>query len=214
MIKIFKRLLGKQEQFPPVKELEATVPLTDDIAVSKAYVPVTETTIVYLPAIDFHSERFGRRPQRLLKALAEVGYHVIYLNSSDEYYQVDDFEYPYENLPHFVVARAGQPVRHLFGHNRIVYWVNDSRLSDSVDAAYPHLVIFDSLTDPDQYEKQKHAMEAVADTVFITPERIYEHGKHCAHVHLITAEEFEIQERAEQIAKIIDHLPNRPAPLM
>ena len=126
---------------------------------------------------------------------------------------MDDFEVPHEHLPHFVVARQASMCAIYLVITELCI-VNDSRLSDSVDSSYPDLVIYDSLTDPDQYEKQKHAMEAVADTVFITPERIYEHGKHCAHVHLITAEEFEIHERAEQIAKIIDHLPNRPAPLM
>ncbi|PQP82107.1 hypothetical protein C0Q44_20870 [Paenibacillus sp. PCH8] len=212
MKKIFKRIFGSQST-TPLMEVEEIDIDSMEFNVTK-YTPNTDTTIVYLPAIDFHSERFGRRPQRLLKALAEVGYNVIYLNSSDEFYQVDALENPYPELPSFVVARVGQNVRNLFRGDRVVYWVNDSRLSSSVETAYPDLVVFDSLTDPDHYEKDKHGMEAIADVVFITPERIYEHGKYCSHVHLITAEEFEIQERAEQVARIIDDLPNRSAPLM
>ncbi|WP_427052013.1 hypothetical protein [Paenibacillus sp. TC-CSREp1] len=212
MKKMFRQLFGTREISPAEEVQQQSVKPENDL--SQSNVPDKNTTIIYLPAIDFHSERFAKRSQRLLKALAEIGYHVIYINSNDEYYQVDDLEYPYEGLPHFVVARAGQNVRTLFGHNRIVYWVNDSRLASSVEAAYPDLVVYDSLTDPDQYEKQKHAMEAVADVVFITPERIYEHGRYCSQVHLITAEEYELHERAEQIAGIIDQLPNRPVPLM
>ncbi|PYE51417.1 hypothetical protein HUB98_05370 [Paenibacillus barcinonensis] len=212
MKKMFRRLFGTRET-AAMEEVQQQF-IEQEYDFSQSYVPYKNTTIVYLPAIDFHSERFAKRPQRLLKALAEIGYNIIYINSNDEYYQVDDLEYPYSLLPHFVVARAGQNVRALFGQNRIVYWVNDSRLTSSVEAAYPDLVVYDSLTDPDQYEKQKHAMEAIADVVFITPERIYEHGRYCSHIHLITAEEYELRERAEQIAGIIDQLPNRPVPLM
>lgn len=212
MKKMFRLFFGTRESAAMEEVPQQSVQMENDTP--KSYVPVTDTTIVYLPAIDFHSERFAKRPQRLLKALAEIGYHIIYMNSNDEYYQVDDLEYPYPGLPNFVVARAGQNVRSLFGHNRIVYWVNDSRLASSVEASYPDLVVYDSLTDPDQYEMQKHAMEAVADVVFITPERIYEHGRFCSNVHLITAEDYELNERAEQIAGIIDHLTNRPVPLM
>ncbi|WMT39297.1 hypothetical protein RE628_17750 [Paenibacillus sp. D2_2] len=172
-----------------------------------------KTTIVYLPALDFNGELFGRRPQRLLKELAEIGYNVVYINCCDEYYQVEELEYPYPELHNFVVARAGTNVRSLM-QDRVVYWVNDSRMASSVETAYPNLVVFDSLTDPERFEKDKHKMEAIADVVLITPERIYEHGRYCAHIHVITAEEFEIKQRAEQIARIIDDLPNRPAPLM
>lgn len=212
MKQIFKRIFGSQAP-EPTMEVEKIEVLMSEFDLEK-YVPKTNTTIVYLPAIDFHSERFGRRPQRLLRELAEIGYQVIYINSSDEFYQVDALEYPHPELPNFVVARVGQNVRPLFQGERVIYWVNDSRLANSVETAYPNLVVFDSLTDPDLFEKDKHRMEADADVVFITPERIYEHGKYCAHVHLITADEYEIKERAEQVAQIIDELPNRPAPLM
>ncbi|MFX3646426.1 MAG: hypothetical protein ACE3K2_02985 [Paenibacillus sp.] len=212
MKKIFKRMFGSQSTTPTIELAEIEIDATEFNVTT--YTPNMDTTIVYLPAIDFHSERFGRRPQRLLKALAEVGYNVIYINSNDEFYQVDALEYPHPELPNFVVARVGQNVRPLFQGDRVIYWVNDSRLVSSVETAYPDLVVFDSLTDPEQYEKHKHKMEAVADVVFITPERIYEHGKYCSHVHLVTADEFEIKERAEQVAQIIDALPNRTAPLM
>ncbi|HBU85809.1 hypothetical protein Q0V21_03605 [Paenibacillus sp. 11B] len=212
MKQMFKRIFGSQAAKPPIEVEKIEVQMSEFNF--EKYVPQTNTTIVYLPAIDFHSERFGRRPQRLLRELAAIGYHVIYINSSDEFYQVDALEYPHPELPNFVVARVGQNVRPLFQGERVIYWVNDSRLASSVETSYPNLVVFDSLTDPDRFEKDKHKMEAVADVVFITPERIYEHGKYCSHVHLITADEFEIKERAEQIAQIIDELPNRPAPLM
>ncbi|UPK41994.1 hypothetical protein [Paenibacillus pabuli] len=212
MKQMFKRIFGSQAAKLPV-EVEKVEVEMNEFNFSK-YVPKLKTTIVYLPAIDFHSERFGRRPQRILRELAAIGYHVIYINSSDEFYQVDELEYPHPELPNFVVARVGQNVRSLFEGERVIYWVNDSRLASSVETSYPNLVVFDSLTDPDLFEKDKHRMEAVADVVFITPERIYEHGKYCAHVHLITADEFEIRERAEQVAQIIDELPNRSAPLM
>lgn len=212
MKNIFKRIFGSQAAEPSIESEEIEIDI-DEFSFAK-YAPRTKTTIVYLPAIDFHSERFGRRPQRLLKELANLGYNVIYINSSDEFYQVDALEYPYSELPNFVVARMGENVRTMLQGERVVYWVNDSRLASSVETAYPSLVVFDSLTDPDQFEKDKHRMEAVADVVFITPERIYEHGKYCSHIHMITADEFEMKERAEQIAKIIDDLPDRPAPLM
>lgn len=209
MKKLLKRLFGS----------EAVEPLNETIEVGagefsfEKYSPKTSTTIVYLPAIDFYSDLFGKRPQRLLKELAEIGYKVVYMNSCEEYYQVDELEYPYPELPNFIVSRAGTNIRSLM-QDRIVYWVNDSRLASSVETAYPNLVVFDSLTDPDKFEKGKHKMEAISDVVLITPERIYEHGRYCPSVHIITAEEFEIKERAEQVAKIIDQLPNRPAPLM
>ncbi|MDK8192519.1 hypothetical protein QP794_20750 [Paenibacillus sp. UMB7766-LJ446] len=212
MKQMFKRIFGSQAAKPPIEVEKIEVQMSEFNF--EKYVPKTNTTIVYLPAIDFHSERFGRRPQRLLRELAAIGYHVIYINSSDEFYQVDALEYPQPELPNFVVARVGQNVRPLFQGERVIYWVNDSRLASSVETSYPNLVVFDSLTDPDRFEKDKHKMEAVADVVFITPERIYEHGKYCSHVHLITADEYEIKERAEQVAQIIDELPNRPAPLM
>ncbi|KGP77945.1 MULTISPECIES: hypothetical protein [unclassified Paenibacillus] len=72
---------------------------------------------------------------------------MIYINSSDEFYQVDALEYPHPELPNFVVARVGQNVRPLFQGERIIYWVNDSRLANSVETAYPNLVVFDSLTE-------------------------------------------------------------------
>jgi hypothetical protein len=209
---MFKRIFGSQAAKLPIEDEKIEVQMSEFNF--EKYVPKTNTTIVYLPAVDFHSERFGRRPQRLLRELAAIGYHVIYINSSDEFYQVDALEYPHPELPNFVVARVGQNVRPLFQGERVIYWVNDSRLANSVETAYPNLVVFDSLTDPDRFEKDKHKMEAVADVVFITPERIYEHGKYCSHVHLITADEYEIKERAEQVAQIIDELPNRLAPLM
>lgn len=213
MWKVFKRLFGSNAVEPLT---ETSDPIEEDYSgefVFDRHTPKVSTTIVYLPAIDFYSESFGRRPQRLLKELAELGYNVVYINSCSEFYQVDQLEYPFAELPNFVVARAGTNVRSLM-QGRVVYWVNDSRMASSVETAYPNLVVFDSLTDPDRFEKDKHKMEAVADVVLITPERIYEHGRHCSHIHVITADEFEIKERAEQVAKIIDELPNRPAPLM
>lgn len=213
MRELFKRLFGSHAVEPQVDPVEVEEFDMEEFNFSR-YSPKVNTTIVYLPAIDFHSESFGRRPQRLLKELAELGYNVVYINSSEEFYQVDELEYPFPELPNFVVARAGTNVRSLMQGGRVVYWVNDSRMASSVETAYPNLVVFDSLTDPEKFEKGKHKMEAVADVVLITPERIYEHGNYCSHIHVITADEFEIKERAEQVAKIIDELPNRPTPLM
>jgi len=213
MRKLFKGLFGSRPTASQLEQEQFCSNEFDEFNFA-CYTPKADTTIVYLPAIDYHSELFERRPQRLLKELAELGYHVIYMNTSDEYYQVEDLEYPFPELPHFAVARAGTNVRSLMQGRRVVYWVNDSRLASSVETSYPDLVVFDSLTDPERFERDKHRMEAVADVVFITPERIYEHGLYCSSIHVITAEEFEIKERAEQVAKLIDELPNRPHPLM
>ncbi|WKL02757.1 hypothetical protein Q0F98_02320 [Paenibacillus amylolyticus] len=67
MKKIFKRMFGNQSTTPTIELEEIEIDATEFNVTT--YTPNTDTTIVYLPAIDFHSERFGRRPQRLLKAL-------------------------------------------------------------------------------------------------------------------------------------------------
>ncbi|KGP77944.1 MULTISPECIES: hypothetical protein [unclassified Paenibacillus] len=61
MKQMFKRIFGSQAAKPPIEVEKIEVQMSEFNF--EKYVPKTNTTIVYLPAIDFHSERFGRRPQ-------------------------------------------------------------------------------------------------------------------------------------------------------
>lgn len=183
----------------------------DDYIDKKVDYPIT---FVYLPCVDFYSDQLNRRPQKIMKALAELGCNVIFINTSEIFYQVDDIEYPYPNLPNFHLVRVGQNVRHLF-KGRVVYWINDSRYYNSVDQSGADLVVYDSLTDPDGLEKYKYEMEKKADIVFITPDRIYEHGRYCKEVHILLDDDTESwRQRAAGILEIIERVPDRPKPLM
>lgn len=100
----------------------------------------TNITIVYPPAIDY---RFmHQRPQQMMKAFAQAGANVVFINPADLYEQEEPIYYPFEDLPNFVVIHRSVDFKP-FVKGRLVFWcaVNQGWFID----CYDHdLAVFDS----------------------------------------------------------------------
>lgn len=172
---------------------------------------VSELTVVCLPSIDFNVDIEGFHTKELMKALAEAGVNVIYINDCEEYYQVDDIEYPYEHLPNFHLVRYGTPSRHLF-RGRVVYWVTNSEFVFSVRTARANLLIYNPV---DMHHKDWNKylvdMEKESDLVFyydkVFDEKVGKHNKNVHYIELEMNTEYDVAARL--IIDKIAELPNR-----
>jgi hypothetical protein len=65
-------------------------------------------TIIYPPSIDYYF--MHQRPQQLMKAFAQAGAKVIYLNPADIYPNVEDVIIPFPELPNFIIVKRMFPM--------------------------------------------------------------------------------------------------------
>jgi glycosyltransferase involved in cell wall biosynthesis len=97
-------------------------------------------TIIYPPSMDYNF--MHQRPQQLMKAFAQAGATVIYINPADIYPYVEDISIPFALLPNFIVVKKGVPYEHLIEGRVVIYAaVNQGEFIDET----PHdLSVFDS----------------------------------------------------------------------
>lgn len=182
--------------------------------------PKGELTIVYFPTVDFYSDTVNQRPQNLMKAFAELGVNVIFINNSYAFYQVDDIECPYPELPNFHIARIGVNTRHLL-KGRIVYWINHSKFHTSMASTHANLVVFD-VTEAfrDQMPgvlDYKKEMELQSDIgVASSTEMSWHFGAKFRHSNVVIVPDDGNKTWKEKAIKIMDRIentPNRKPPL-
>jgi glycosyltransferase involved in cell wall biosynthesis len=124
-----------------------------------------EITIVYPPAIDYFF--MHQRPQQMMKALAEVGANVIFINPADLFDQDDKVYYPFPHLPNFLVLHRSIDFRN-YVKGKVVFWcaVNQSSFIQS----YSHdLAVFDSCDLPsDEFSAWKELIPVMEKNTQIT----------------------------------------------
>ncbi|WP_274650662.1 glycosyltransferase [Paenibacillus humicola] len=99
-----------------------------------------DLTIVYPPAIDY--QFMHQRPQQMMKALAQAGANVVFINPADLFPQETPVYHPFPELPNFTVIHRSVDFKPLV-KGKLVFWcaVNQGWFID----CYDHdLAIFDS----------------------------------------------------------------------
>lgn len=132
-------------------------------------------TIIYPPALDYNF--MHQRPQQLMKAFAQHGANVIYINPADRYPQVKDVVRPYSDLPNFIVVREGVRFERFLKGKVVVYCpVNQLGFLDRFK--HYHLSIFDSCdlaTDEfAQWQEIIPALEKRVDFICASAKIIYD----------------------------------------
>ncbi|MBO8168631.1 MAG: glycosyltransferase [Thermoanaerobacteraceae bacterium] len=135
-------------------------------------------TILYPPSIDY---RFMyQRPQQLMKAFAELGCNVIYVNPAQMYPQAVPVERPFAHLPNFQVVQKDVNYQHLL-HGKVVLWLTVAFHYDKADMFQPDLTVFDSVDNPEEefsmWKKYLPLMESRADIIFATAQLMYRRHK-------------------------------------
>lgn len=131
-------------------------------------------TIIYPPAIDY--KFMYQRPHQLMKAFAELGINVIYMNPADHFPQPQAVMQPFSHLPHFrVLSPKANPRDYIEGD--VVLWCAIGR-DTWIPHFQPRLVVYDSV-DLAAGEFASHRpliprMEAKADIIFASAQVIYE----------------------------------------
>ncbi|ANE45272.1 hypothetical protein SY83_01805 [Paenibacillus swuensis] len=100
----------------------------------------TEITIIYPPAIDY--QFMHQRPHQMMKAFAQAGANVVFINPADLFPQHEPVIQPYPELPDFrVIHRSVDYKPYIRG--KVVFWcaVNQGWFIDSNDH---DLAVFDS----------------------------------------------------------------------
>ncbi|MFB9328579.1 hypothetical protein ACFFSY_21810 [Paenibacillus aurantiacus] len=135
-------------------------------------------TIVYPPAIDY---RFmHQRPQQMMKALAQAGANVVFINPADLYDQEEPVYYPFEELPNFVIIHRSVDFKP-YVKGKLVFWcaVNQGWFID----CYEHdLAVFDSCDlakgEFSAWKDVVPVMERKTQLIFASAEAIYrEHAE-------------------------------------
>lgn len=78
-----------------------------------------DLTFIYPPVFDYNF--MFQRPQQMLKALAEAGANVLYINSEEFYPQLDPVSIPFPELPNFKVLRKEVPISNYI-HGKVILW--------------------------------------------------------------------------------------------
>jgi hypothetical protein len=97
-------------------------------------------TIIYPPSMDYNF--MHQRPQQLMKAFAQAGANVIYINPANIFPNVPDIVRPFKDLPNFTIVKQGVDYKHLIKGKVVIYAaVNQGKFIDET----PHdLSVFDS----------------------------------------------------------------------
>lgn len=97
-------------------------------------------TIIYPPAMDYNF--MHQRPQQLMKAFAQAGAKVIYINPADIRPQHVPMFTPFPELQNFIVVKKGIPYDHLIEGKVVIYSaVNQGKF---IDENRHDLAVFDS----------------------------------------------------------------------
>ncbi|OCA83006.1 hypothetical protein A8F94_17830 [Bacillus sp. FJAT-27225] len=143
-------------------------------------------TIIYPPAIDY--KFMHQRPQQMMKALAELGANILFINPQTFFDQKEPIETPFPHLPNFKVIKTDVDIEP-FIKGKVVLWcaVNQEKAIEQ----YKHdLAILDSCDLPSDefsvWNKLIPIMEEKCDLIFATAPPIFnEHKKNGRNVYLI-----------------------------
>lgn len=133
-----------------------------------------EITIVYPPSIDYFF--MHQRPQQMMKALAEAGANVIFINPADLFPQAEKIFYPFPDLPNFIVLHRSIDYRK-YARGKIVFWcaVNQSSFIQSYDHDLAVFNSCDLATDEfSAWKTQVPIMEKLTQITFASASAIYE----------------------------------------
>lgn len=99
-----------------------------------------DITIIYPPALDYNF--MHQRPQQLMKAFAQAGANVIYINPANKFPDVEDVVRPFIDTPRFTVVKKGVPYEKYVKGKVVLYCaVNQSKF---IDETRHDLAVFDS----------------------------------------------------------------------
>ncbi|WP_316570814.1 hypothetical protein [Neobacillus sp. YIM B06451] len=145
-----------------------------------------EITIIYPPAIDY--KFMHQRPQQMMKAMAELGVNVLFLNPETFFDQDKPVEVPFSHLPNFRVVKKDVDISPFIEGKKVLWCaVNQAK---QIDLHKPDLAIFDSCDLPsDEFSVWKSyipEMEEKCDIIFATSPPIYnEHKANGKNVYLL-----------------------------
>jgi len=147
-----------------------------------------DITIVYPPAIDY--KFMYQRPHQMMKAFAQIGCNVVFINPANIYRQDVAIETPFKHLPNFRVVRRGvDPAAFGLLKGKVVLWCAVNQ-ADYIRRHKHDLAVFDSCDlASDEFSVWKPVvpvMESLTQITFATAQAIYdEHKSRGVNVYLL-----------------------------
>lgn len=141
-------------------------------------------TIVYPPTIDF--EWLYQRPQQILKAMAALGYKVVFYNHDYYFKQSESIA---EVYPNFFLCKPEVDLERVNIHEPVVLWISYPPHIRCIGKYKEKITIFDAIDEPSgefvSWAKDLDRVTKKADIVFTTAKKLYEyHTQKHGNVHM------------------------------